>query len=141
MLTAESLTAAERRRHTWRVLSKQAEGACLALFGATAAVSHSFPSAHSLLSRLPEVLKHWTVSPCRRYVRNTLLRTDTQRCAMTTVSALMAEHDLDCIDLLKIDVEGAELDVLRGIRPEDWPRIHQASALLAASVHAVIGTH
>ena len=47
---------------------------------------------------------------------------------MTTVSALMAQHDLDRIDLLKIDVEGAELDVLRGIRPEDWPRIHQASA-------------
>lgn len=62
----------------------------------------------------------------RRYVRNNLLKTDRQRCAMTTVSALMAEHDLQGIDLLKIDVEGAELDVLRGIRLEDWPRIHQA---------------
>lgn len=61
-------------------------------------------------------------------MRNNLLKTDTQRCAMTTVSALMAEHDLERIDLLKIDVEGAELDVLRGIRPEDWPRISQASA-------------
>ena len=66
-------------------------------------------------------------SLCRRYVRNNLLKTDTQRCAMTTVSALMAQHDLESIDLLKIDVEGAELDVLHGIRPEDWPRIHQAS--------------
>ena len=61
-------------------------------------------------------------------MRNNLLKADTQRCAMTTVSALMAEHDLERIDLLKIDVEGAELDVLRGIRPEDWPRICQASA-------------
>ena len=74
---------------------------------------------------------------CRRYVRNTLLKTDTQRCAMTTVSALMAEHDLERIDLLKIDVEGAELDVLRGIRPEDWPRIHQASAHLLAGAQSV----
>ncbi len=65
-------------------------------------------------------------------MRNNLLKTDTQRCAMTTVSALMAEHNLERIDLLKIDVEGAELDVLRGIRPEDWPRIHQASAALCA---------
>ena len=60
-------------------------------------------------------------------MRNNLLKSDKQRCAMTTVSALMAEHSLEGIDFLKIDVEGAELDVLHGIRPEDWPRIHQAS--------------
>ena len=60
-------------------------------------------------------------------MRNKLLKSDKQRCAMTTVSALMAEHKLERIDLLKIDVEGAELDVLRGICPGDWPRIHQAS--------------
>lgn len=77
------------------------------------------------------------VTSCRRYVRNNLLKTDTQRCTMTTVSALMAEHDLKGIDLLKIDVEGAELDVLRGVRPEDWPRIHQARA--PAYGHGVCG--
>ncbi len=30
------------------------------------------------------------------------------------------------IDLLKIDVEGAEADVMLGIDAEQWPRIHQA---------------
>ncbi|APU15484.1 MULTISPECIES: FkbM family methyltransferase [Actinoalloteichus] len=32
------------------------------------------------------------------------------------------------VDLLKIDVEGAELDVLRGIDDADWPRIRQVVA-------------
>ena len=71
-------------------------------------------------------------------MRNNLLKTDRQRCAMTTVSALMAEHDLQDIDLLKVDVEGAELDVLRGILPGDWPRIHQACLPLPAAALCVI---
>lgn len=29
------------------------------------------------------------------------------------------------VDLIKIDVERAELDVLRGIKWEDWPKIRQ----------------
>ena len=32
---------------------------------------------------------------------------------------------LQCVDLLKIDVERAELDVLRGIADEDWHKIRQ----------------
>jgi hypothetical protein len=35
------------------------------------------------------------------------------------------------IDLLKIDVEGDELEVLRGIAPDDWPLIEQ----IALEVH------
>jgi len=46
-------------------------------------------------------------------------------CELTTVSAVMRERGLDSIDLLKVDVEGAELDVLRGIDAADWPRVHQ----------------
>ena len=46
---------------------------------------------------------------------------------MTTVSALISEHSLERVDLLKIDVEGAELDVLRGIDQKDWPTIRQVS--------------
>lgn len=42
---------------------------------------------------------------------------------VSTLSVVIAEHGLDRIDLLKIDVERAELDVLHGIGEADWPRI------------------
>lgn len=42
-----------------------------------------------------------------------------------TLSSVIDEERVDRIDLLKINVEKAEFDVLRGIRPEHWPRIGQ----------------
>ncbi len=33
------------------------------------------------------------------------------------------------VSLLKIDVEGSEADVLRGVDEADWPRIHQVMSL------------
>lgn len=47
------------------------------------------------------------------------------RCPVRTVSDVIAEHRVEQIDLLKIDVEGAEARVLEGIAPHDWPRIRQ----------------
>jgi FkbM family methyltransferase len=55
------------------------------------------------------------------------------RCEVRTVSDVIAEHRLDRVDLLKVDVEGAELDVLRGVSEPDWPRIRQ----VVAEVHDV----
>lgn len=57
------------------------------------------------------------------------------RCDVTTISAILDENALQRVDLLKIDVEGAELLVLRGVDAEDWPRI----ARLAVEVHDVDG--
>lgn len=48
-------------------------------------------------------------------------------CRLTTVSAAMRELQLERIDLLKIDVEKAELEVLRGVDDEDWPRVRQVA--------------
>nr|WP_227457323.1 amino acid adenylation domain-containing protein [Micromonospora purpureochromogenes] len=42
-----------------------------------------------------------------------------------TLSDLLDRFGLDRVDLLKINTEGAELSVLRGLRPEHWPRIRQ----------------
>jgi FkbM family methyltransferase len=56
-------------------------------------------------------------------------------CELTTVSAAMREHDIEQVDLMKIDVEGAEWAVLQGIEASDWPRIRQ----LALEVHDVEG--
>ncbi|CAL9515871.1 31-O-demethyl-FK506 methyltransferase FkbM [Streptomyces sp. enrichment culture] len=50
---------------------------------------------------------------------------------VTTVSELLRRHDVERVDLLKIDVERAELDVLLGIEPEHWPLV----GAVVAEVH------
>lgn len=45
---------------------------------------------------------------------------------VTTLSAFLDSHSLGVVDLLKVDVEGAELEVLRGISESHWPTIRQA---------------
>jgi 31-O-methyltransferase len=52
-------------------------------------------------------------------------------CELRTLSGVLAEHGLERVDLLKIDVERAELDVLAGLADADWPRIRQ----LVVEVH------
>ena len=54
---------------------------------------------------------------------------------MTSVSDIMQDHNLPHIDLLKIDVERAELDVLLGIQHADWEMISQ----IVLEVHDVEG--
>jgi hypothetical protein len=46
-------------------------------------------------------------------------------CELKTLSQVIAENRVERIDLLKVDVEKAELDVLRGIEAADWPKIRQ----------------
>ncbi len=46
-------------------------------------------------------------------------------CPLRTISQVMREEGIERIDLLKVDVEKAELEVLSGIDEEDWPRIGQ----------------
>jgi len=58
----------------------------------------------------------------------------TQPCKVRTLSDIRGQLDLARIDLLKIDVEGAEMDALRGIAEPDWPRIRQL-AVEVAPVH------
>jgi len=76
-------------------------------------------------------------------------------CQMVTVSSVMREHNVQRIDLLKVDVEKSEVDVLSGIADEDWPKIRQAvvevhdvdhrleqvTALLRARGFTEISTH
>ena len=67
-----------------------------------------------------------------------------------TLSEALEKFDVARLDWLKIDVEGAELDVLRGIEAHHWPRIervileteslaaaHDVTALLEANGFAV----
>jgi FkbM family methyltransferase len=47
--------------------------------------------------------------------------------AVTTVSDLLCDLGLDRVDVLKIDVERAELEVLQGIAAHHWPAIRHAA--------------
>lgn len=57
--------------------------------------------------------------------------------AVTSVSLLMRRHSLQRIDLLKIDVEGSELDVLLGIEAADFLKIRN----VVAEIHGVHDHH
>ena len=68
-----------------------------------------------------------------RFLRASIVRKGLKRalcarpvtCEMQTLSQFVGENGIEQIDLLKIDVEKAELDVLRGIDDQDWPKIQQ----------------
>jgi 31-O-methyltransferase len=50
---------------------------------------------------------------------------ETLTCELRTLSDVVGDLGLDRVDLLKIDVEGAELDVLLGLDPPGWRRVAQ----------------
>ena len=58
-------------------------------------------------------------------VLGTRFESTKMQCRVRTLSDVIREENVSRIDLLKIDVERAEMDVLLGIRPEDLPRISQ----------------
>nr|MDP9121823.1 FkbM family methyltransferase [Acidobacteriota bacterium] len=71
------------------------------------------------------------VLPYAQELAEDRLRKTTFDCELQPLSAIIAAQGLAQIDLLKIDVQKAELDVLRGIADDDWGKIRQ----LAVEVH------
>ncbi|MCZ7457445.1 FkbM family methyltransferase [Streptomyces sp. WMMC940] len=61
----------------------------------------------------------------REVVRRTFSVTRRVPVEVTTLTAVMTEHQVERVGLLKIDVERGELDVLDGIDPACWPRIRR----------------
>ncbi len=55
----------------------------------------------------------------------TLFQEHVLTCQVKTVSEMIHEDNIDKIDLLKIDVNGSEMDVLLGIEEKDWKKIRQ----------------
>ena len=62
-------------------------------------------------------------------------RGETVSARLETLSRLIDEHGVERIDLLKLDVEKAELDILEGIEDRHWPAIRQ----LVIEVHDLEG--
>lgn len=54
-----------------------------------------------------------------------LVGTTQLHCPLTTIDDIVKKEGVSRIDLLKVDVEGAELDVLLGIGPSTWPLVRQ----------------
>lgn len=79
------------------------------------------PAPLRLLRWIPRVLR----VPLVRYALRKALRTKTVSCEMCSLSQFVADRKIERIDLLKIDVEKAELDVLLGIADEDWSKVRQ----------------
>lgn len=52
-------------------------------------------------------------------------RRETLRCPLVPLGQSLQAHGITTVDLLKIDTEGAELDVLDGLTDADWPNIRQ----------------
>ncbi len=69
----------------------------------------------------PLRLQSFVINRILRY----LMKMKKCRCQLVTVSEIIDQHDVQRIDLLKVDVEGQEHEVLKGIRSEHWPMIQQ----------------
>jgi FkbM family methyltransferase len=53
------------------------------------------------------------------------LETQPFTCPLVPLSEIIDAHQVETIDLVKIDVQKSELAVLEGLRDEDWPRVQQ----------------
>ena len=56
-------------------------------------------------------------------------------CKLNTLSYFIEKENLNTVDLLKVDCEGAEMDVLKGIKDSHWPLIQS----IVIEVHDVQG--
>lgn len=79
------------------------------------------PAALRGLRWLPRIVRHAVVHCALK--RTLVARRTTGR--VQTLSQVVRDHGVGTIDLLKIDAERAELEILRGIEPPDWPLIRQ----------------
>jgi FkbM family methyltransferase len=126
-------------------LSHRAGTVDFAYYPRAPVLSTAYPDREADLTVLKEIVVHslihlpeapltlralrWVPRPMRGPLVDFVLRRAlvpvTARCEMRTLSEVISEYGVDRIDLLKVDVEKAELDVLNGIDGKDWPKIRQ----------------
>jgi len=105
-------------------------------------------NAEKLFTFYPNMAGNSTTKPLekleQREVMNTVLdknmvdyffQNQEVRGELRTLSSVINELDIKFIDLLKIDVEGEEYKVLKGINTNDWSKIKQ----IVAEVHDIEG--
>jgi FkbM family methyltransferase len=135
----------------WRAfpfgLSSRRRTARFVYYPGSPAMSTSYPEAYNnLLSK--SVRGTWKSAPPHLWWMRLLpspvsalvaksLRANGEpmECELRTLSDVIAEYGVPRIDLLKVDAEGEELEVLRGVDPADWGKINQ----IVVEVHDVEG--
>ncbi|KAK9837978.1 hypothetical protein WJX74_008922 [Apatococcus lobatus] len=91
----------------------------------------------SLASLLQRLLPRWLTQRLFRWFAGRMLAKKQQvSCELTSISAVIRQQQLDRVHLMKIDVERAELDVLRGVEAQHWQMIDQ----VVAEVHDIDGS-
>lgn len=88
----------------------------------------NLPGRYKLLRYLPKFLTPFIARQIRK-------GSVTVNCPLTTVSKVIEEYNIPKIDLLKVDCEGAELAVLKGIDTNHWPMVGK----VVAEVHDIDG--
>ena len=76
-----------------------------------------------VIRALPERVAVWLAG----LFLNAVTKAETITCEMRTLSDVLRDEGVARVDLLKVDVEGLELQVLRGVRAGDWPKIRQVA--------------
>ena len=79
---------------------------------------------NKLFALVPRRLFTW-------FMRPLLDHAVTLPCEVCTLSDLIRRQSLERIDLLKIDIEGAEMEALQGIEEQDWQKIQQLAIEVA----------
>jgi FkbM family methyltransferase len=82
------------------------------------------PIGRGLGSMVGSLVKGLPVGRVGRWMSDRVTGIEKVRCEMTTLASVIDEVD-GVVDVLKIDVEGAEIDVIAGARMDQWARVRQ----------------
>ena len=91
------------------------------------------PFLRGVVTRLPKACQTWIAELVRRYYN----KQESVDCQLSTISHFIAEHAIERVGLIKVDVERAEVDILAGVDDADWPKIRQ----LVLEVHQGVDPH
>lgn len=76
--------------------------------------------------RLFDVVPRAVVDACAEAIRRRFQRAEQVRCPLVRLSDVIDRERIGRVDLLKIDVEGAEFACLDGLEARHWPLVRQA---------------
>lgn len=74
---------------------------------------------------LARIISSLPKGPLGRFFSDMVMGLEEVKVKLVTLDEVIRRERIERVSLLKIDVEGHELDVLRGLGPDSWPKIEQ----------------